>query len=112
MNLFVGSSQVSMEYSNISHKRKISLTARYLSHVAQWAEALSEAFIREDLKEASKGQTVQPPDSNLLLNVILDQFKILLVEENGDNKTDSLLVQLDGLQINKFTGKHGVLDLN
>jgi hypothetical protein len=40
VSLFVGSAQVA-------------LTARHLSHVTQWAEALSEAFIREDLKDAN-----------------------------------------------------------
>eukprot|EP01127_Copromyxa_protea_P006895 TRINITY_DN16836_c0_g1_i1.p1 TRINITY_DN16836_c0_g1~~TRINITY_DN16836_c0_g1_i1.p1 ORF type:complete len:1165 (+),score=314.03 TRINITY_DN16836_c0_g1_i1:65-3496(+) len=89
ISLFVGSTQVN-------------LTARHLSHVAQWAEALAEAFIREDLKGLEE-QSVKPPESNLLLNVILDQFKVVLVEENGDTKTESVAIQLDGLQINKFT---------
>jgi hypothetical protein len=46
----------------------------------------------------------KPPDFNLLLNVVLDQFKVVLVDEQGDNKNESVAIQLDGLQLNRFVG--------
>jgi len=39
---------------------------------------------------------------NFLLNVLVDHFKVMLVEENGESKTDSMLVELQHLQISKF----------